>query len=192
MKNTVFHFPEHHENENIKSKKGPIIALFSIFKSRPNVHEWSLLTAVEVKTLIRTGEWYELYPLYLCDEIIDGTVECKHEVPMIKRLIAAHYEPRIPHDLWYMEKQYKDILSTIEERGYILPQEIKKLKKVWFNVIITEDIPAIFVIAPRHRHRKEGDPAPIILIKYGEDKYFRVSTRNHGKEEILTTLKKQK
>ncbi|MEI6672705.1 MAG: hypothetical protein WCL02_05230 [bacterium] len=61
---------------------------------------------------------------------MDGTVECKHEVPMMKKLVAVYH---ISEYMWKekeMRERYKDTLSSIKEKGYILTKEISKLRKL--------------------------------------------------------------
>ena len=175
MKQSIVHIEEQHNKYDSSPKGGIIRALFSILKSKHNIPKHGLLNAVEVKALIHSEEWLELYPFYLFDGIIKGTVECKYDVPIIKKLVRAYFKTEWLSDLWEMEEKYKDVISTIERRWYILDSEIKKLKKVKFKVI-TQDIPAIFVIAPRNKKTEGWDVDPIILIKYGEDSYYRVHT----------------
>lgn len=72
------------------------------------------------------------------------------------------------------------------ERWYIIDNEIEVLEKLWF-VVITEDIPSIFVIAPKVlKNDKKVEAITsqlkdlIILIKHGEDDFERVYNRDQS------------
>lgn len=156
--------------------------LFIKEASKPSAKSLWMLSAVEVMALVHGEEGLELYPFHLYTGKVKGTVECKHKVPLMEKLVSIKRKERLHRE---NEKiLYKPIIDKIYERWYILPEELRRLKKSF--VVITEKEPSLFIVAPKAQksqakeHVSPVQKDPILLVKYGENAYLPLHSRDHS------------
>lgn len=141
----------------------------------PGVKNLGMLSAVEVMALVHAEEGLELFPMYLYRGTIKGNLLYKKDIPSMYRIVCLS------------RGSSSSILPQFyENKWYISDYEKKQLESLWYE-LLTEKIPAIFIIAPKESKDLSKNETititkkdPIILIKHGENEYEPVHSRDNS------------
>jgi len=184
--------------EKVKTQTNKIVDLFNL----KNIHEklikpkakalW-MLSYVEVLWLMHAEEGLEMFPFDMYQGTMKWTIEFNGDVPMMKRL--KHIQARgYFDDRAVFFGSHQRLIDEIVNRWYITASEILFFRKKQMELkcdFIIEKVPAVFIIADKNAKNRETIPQiknqeaqkdPIVLIKYGDDKYFPVHSRDNSRQ----------
>ncbi len=146
----------------------------------PEVKKLGTMTSIEVMALAHCEPGLELFPFHLYNGVVEGTVEFKGEIPLMKKVILiGHLYPS------GVREQITEVKNHFSKKGWISDEEISFFEKNNY-ILGTEDVPAIFIIAPTLSKSEAkivqiNKKDPILFIKKNENEWIPVHSWNHSK-----------
>ena len=185
--------------EKVKTQTDKILELFNlkdINKTliKPKAKALWMLSYVEVLWLMHAEEELEMFPFDMYQGTMKWTIEFDAKVPLMKRLKHIQATHRWEHERDAFLESNQRLLNLIADRWYITDSEIsffQRKQKEWKCDFVIEDVPAVFIIADKNSKtkvnvqqstEKKAKKDPIVLIKYGDDKYYPVHSRDNSRQ----------
>lgn len=179
--------------EKIKTQTNKILELFNLKNTtenliKPKAKALWILNYVEVLWLIHAEEGLEMFPFDMYKGTMKWNIEFDGDVPMMKKLKHVEAVGDMFDKSQFFESNQR-MINEIVNRWYITESEIsflKKRKKRWVCDFIIENVPAVFIIADKNTKNQINTELPkkdpIILIKYGENQFYPVHSRDNSRQ----------